>query len=303
MPDQPGYPALVFHISPIYNLFRYLYTLTGKALDRQSTPFVPALQEMMLLKSYSSGLGLWGYFEEAFAASQKVKELKENLATACQHLQTTLLNLATEAMPEFKAEWQRRRAHLIRCRDELAAAWYPKEAMLMQAIEAAFATPWEGPEAERIDVHLLYGDGRAARSRPLSLSANSQPLDILLCDIVHELLHRNTFGSAKDGLWAKLRLYYFAEGISLSLGNEITHAVITWAACTISAQVWDLDFQQVYHSSYEGTINPRASSLDVMADLWPAYQAGELKTVEFIRRAVDGIRVTAGWAPTGKEAN
>ena len=67
---------------------------------------------------------------------------------------------------------------------------------LMRTIEATFATPWEGPDAERIDVHLLYGDGRAAKSRPLSLSVNDQPLDVLLCDIVHELLHRNTFGSA-----------------------------------------------------------------------------------------------------------
>lgn len=301
MPERPpNHPTVVFYISPIYNLFHYLQTLTGKALS-QPAALRQALEETMALRGYSPGSGLWGYFEEAFAASQEIDDLEAHLAAACQHLQTALLSLAGEATPWFEDEWQRRRVCLVRRREELADAWYPKEAELMQVIEDTFATPWEGPDAERIGVHLLYDSAHAAKSRPLTIGVNDQPLALLLCDIVHELLHRNTFGSARSGLWARLRLYYFSAGVSAGLGQEVTHAVITWAACAIGAQVWGLSFDQVYGSFYQETASPRPGSLDVMAELWPAYQAGELKLLAFVQQAVSRIGETNNNAPEGKE--
>ncbi len=301
MPDRlKNHPTVVFYISPIYNLLHYLQTLTGKALS-QPVSLRQALQETMALRGYSPGSGLWGYFEEAFAASQRMDDLEEHLAAACQRLQTALLNLATEAMPWFEDEWQRRRVCLVRRRDELVDAWYPKEAELMQVIEDTFATPWEGPDAEQIGVHLLYDSAHAAKSRPLTIGVNDQPLTLLLCDIVHELLHRNTFGSAKSGLWARLRLYYFSAGVSAWLGQEVTHAVITWAACAIGAQVWGLSFDQVYRSFYKETASPQPGSLDVMAELWPAYQAGKLKTLAFIQQAVSHTGEATNRAQEGKE--
>jgi len=299
--DESKHPTLVFHISPIYNLFHYLRKLSGKAMGEQSALLAQAFQEMMALRHYSPGSGMWGYFEEVFAASQGTSDLEERLDVACQRLQATLLGLVDQALPLFEEEWQRWQASLFRRRNELMAIWYPREKTLMQMIEDTFATPWEGPDAKEIEVHLLYDPAHAAKSRPLTLGVDSQPLDLLLCDIVHELLHRNTFGPAKNGLWARLRLYYFTAGVPAWLGQEVTHAVITWAAWAISAQVWDLDFDLVYHSFYDETTDLRRRSLDVMAKLWPAYQAGQLKTKAFVRQAVDSIQAAANGVPVGRQ--
>lgn len=287
------HPTIELEISKIFNMYSYLETAGTGPVD-QGSALRQSFDQLRRLRSYSPGVGLWGLFEEAIAASQGLQDLGDNLDRACTALRGSITSLAENALPELEEEWQRRKRVLEARRAELAPAWASRESELMDEIQRLFATPWEGPDTGRIKVNLVYSTVHAAKSRPFVLGVADQPLGNLIADMVHELLHRNSFGSARSGLWSKLQLFYFSTGIPHWLGHEITHTIITWAGCTISARVWDLDLDQVYHGFYDDTINPQQESLDALAEIWPAFEAGEIKPMELMRHASKAIGEAVG---------
>lgn len=292
MSVRSGYPTLVFHVSQFYNL---LYYLNNRMADgpAQATPLDDARRQILRLRNYTPGAGLWGFFEEAMAASQTQDEVKQSLELAGQRLQVSISDLISRTLPAFDQEWQQISSQLHQRRDQLVKAWYPREQALMALVEKIFATPWPGEDAERIDVHMVYDVTHAARSRPLTLGVNGHSAELVICDLVHELLHRNSFGTAKGSLWSKLQLFYFSTGVPAWLGHEITHTVITWAACAMTAKIWEVDFEIAYSDFYRTTTDPQQSSLDAMAKVWPAFEAGEVSVIAFIKEAVAKIsRVT-----------
>jgi len=289
--EQPGYPTLELEISRVLNLFSHL-DARGSGPAAGAPGLVQSMERLARLRSYSPGVGLWGFFEEALAASQDLADLDDNIEHCCVELRRSVLAVAEGALEEFETEWQTRRAVLERRRTELAPAWATGQQAVMEEIKRLFSTPWEGADAERIAVSLVYATGHAAKSSPFVLGVAEQPVHALLADMVHELLHRNSFGSTRTGLWSKLQLYYFSTGVPAWLGHEVTHTIITWAGCTISARVWSLDLDKVYHGFYDDTISPRQSSLDALADIWRAYDAGQMKPMQLMRQATEAIAAT-----------
>lgn len=288
LPER-DYPTLSFTISPICNLFQYLEELTQKGAGRQ-TPFVGSLQSLNHLRNYSPGTGLWGVFEEALAASLEPGDLDEQLNSAAERINSAIKQLVAEALPEYGPQWQEMLGILERRRDEIVAAWYPREEALMKAIVDQFGTPWEGDDADIIQVSLIHATGHKAKSRPFILGVGEKTSNLVLCDIVHELLHRNSFGSAKTGLWSKLQLFYFTAGVPAPLGHEVTHTIITWGGCSITADIFDLDEEELFRGFYADTVSPTRASLDALAPIWAKYRAGEMKVLPFMQQAVESIR-------------